>query len=84
MTDVEGCTRRWAEVPQQMNTAMQRHHQIVHTAIAEHGGWRPVDQGEGDAVEAELRATAAEPLPAGPGWPRQHRLTRRRWAAVVL
>jgi predicted ATPase/class 3 adenylate cyclase len=60
LTDVEGSTRLWADHPEAMNAVMARHHQIVHGAVAAHGGWRPVDQGEGDAVFAAFdSATAA-------------------------
>lgn len=59
MTDVEGSTRLWAAHPDRMDVAMRRHHQIVHTAITSHGGWRPVDQGEGDAVFAAFDSAPA-------------------------
>ncbi len=52
LTDVQGSTRLWQDEPVAMDAAMRRHHEIVHGAVAEHGGWRPVDQGEGDAVFA--------------------------------
>jgi predicted ATPase/class 3 adenylate cyclase len=79
MTDVEGSTRLWADHPDAMNAVMARHHEIVHGAVAAHGGWRPVDQGEGDAVFAAFdsavaavaavvafqRELAVEPWPAG-------------------
>src|SRR5690349_19261169 len=52
LTDVEGSTALWQADPDAMNEAMRRHHEIVHAAVARHGGWRPVDQGEGDAVFA--------------------------------
>ncbi len=58
---------------------MRRHHRIVHDAIDAHGGWRPIDQGEGDAVFAAFpsalsavdsvlafqRALEEEPWPDG-------------------
>ncbi|HVE62434.1 MAG TPA: adenylate/guanylate cyclase domain-containing protein [Mycobacteriales bacterium] len=56
LTDVEGSARLWADEPAHMDLAMQRHHTIVHGAVEEHGGWRPVDQGEGDAVFAAFRS----------------------------
>ena len=52
MTDVEGSTRLWQDEPAAMDSAMRRHHEIVHGAVQAHGGWRPVDQGEGDSVFA--------------------------------
>jgi len=56
LTDVQGSTRLWQDEPAAMDVAMRRHHEIVHGAVAEHGGWRPVDQGEGDAVFAAFRS----------------------------
>jgi predicted ATPase/class 3 adenylate cyclase len=52
MTDVEGSTRLWQEDRAAMDAAMRRHHEIVHGCVSTHGGYRPVDQGEGDAVFA--------------------------------
>ncbi|HVE98257.1 MAG TPA: adenylate/guanylate cyclase domain-containing protein, partial [Mycobacteriales bacterium] len=77
LTDVQGSTRLWQDESAEMERAMARHHEIVHGAVAAHGGWRPVDQGEGDAVFAAFasasaavaavldvqRALAAEPWP---------------------
>lgn len=59
MTDVQGSTRLWQDEPSAMADAMAMHHSIVHDAIAQHGGWRPVDQGEGDAVFAAFRSPFA-------------------------
>jgi len=59
LTDVQGSTALWRDEPTAMDKAMARHHEIVHTAVAEHGGWRPVDQGEGDAVFAAFRSATA-------------------------
>ncbi len=39
-----------------MDAAMARHHEIIHGAVQAHGGFRPVDQGEGDAVFAAFRS----------------------------
>ena len=63
LTDVQGSTRLWQDESVAMDAAMARHHEIVHSAVAEHGGWRPVDQGEGDAVFAAFRS-ATEALAA--------------------
>lgn len=46
----------WQDEPEAMDAAMRRHHVIVHPAVAQHEGWRPVDQGEGDAVFAAFRS----------------------------
>jgi len=59
LTDVEGSTRLWQDEPVAMDAAMRRHHAIVHGAVAAHGGWRPPDQGEGDAVFAAFRSATA-------------------------
>ena len=59
MTDVQGSTQLWAREPDAMDSAMRRHHEIVHTAVAVHGGFRPPDQGEGDAVLAAFASPAA-------------------------
>lgn len=59
MTDVEGSTRLWQAEPEAMDVAMRRHHAIVHAAVSSHGGWRPPDQGEGDAVFAAFRSATA-------------------------
>ena len=59
MTDVAGSTRLWHDAPEAMDAAMRRHHEIVHGAVATHGGWRPVDQGEGDAVFAAFSSPTA-------------------------
>jgi predicted ATPase len=42
-----------------MDQAMRRHHEIVHGAVAEQGGSRPPDQGEGDAVFAAFSSPVA-------------------------
>jgi predicted ATPase/class 3 adenylate cyclase len=59
LTDVQGSTKLWQDQPVAMDAAMARHHVILHGAIGEHGGWRPVDQGEGDAVFAAFRSATA-------------------------
>ena len=58
LTDVQGSTRLWQDEPMAMDAAMRRHHEIVHATVATHGGWRPVDQGEGDAVFAAFRSAS--------------------------
>ena len=45
--------------PVSMDAATRRHHEILHRAVAEHEGWRPVDQGEGDAVFAAFRSASS-------------------------
>ena len=58
LTDVQGSTRLWHDEPSAMDAAMTRHHEIIHGAVERHGGFRPVDQGEGDAVFAAFRSPA--------------------------
>jgi predicted ATPase/class 3 adenylate cyclase len=85
MTDVVGSTRLWREAPDEMNAAMARHHTIIHAAVARHGGWRPVEQGEGDSVFAAFRRplaalTAAREIQrelADEAWPTPRPLTVR-------
>lgn len=65
LTDVQGSTRLWQDEPVAIDAAMARHHEIVHGAIAEHEGWRPVDEGEGDAVLAAFRSARLRPRRVG-------------------
>ena len=50
LTDVEGSTRLWQERSGEMPAAVARHDAILAAAIAENGGVRPLEQGEGDSV----------------------------------
>ena len=60
LADVEGSTRLWETQPDQMTAAIARLNQVVSATIAEHGGVRPVEQGEGDSfVAAFARASDA-------------------------
>src|ERR1700757_2443505 len=60
LADVEGSTRLWETQPEQMTAAMARMNKVVSETIAEHGGVRPVEQGEGDSfVAAFARASDA-------------------------
>ncbi|HVE73488.1 MAG TPA: adenylate/guanylate cyclase domain-containing protein, partial [Mycobacteriales bacterium] len=59
LTDVQGSTRLWQDEPAAMDAAMVRHHEIIHGAVAEHDGWRPADQGEGDSVFAAFHSATA-------------------------
>ena len=70
LTDVEGSTRGWEDVPEAMAVAITRHYDLLDEAIADHGGVRPVEQGEGDSVVGAFsRASDAigrrPPRPAG-------------------
>ena len=77
LTDVEASTQAWQADSTAAAAAVARQEEIVGAAIAAHGGFRPVEQGEGDslvaafarasdaveaAVEAQL-ALAREPWP---------------------
>jgi predicted ATPase/class 3 adenylate cyclase/DNA-binding CsgD family transcriptional regulator len=79
LTDVESSTRAWEADAPGMAAAISRHEEVLSGAIAAHGGFRPIEQGEGDsvvaafarpsdavaaAVEAQL-ALAREPWPTG-------------------
>ncbi len=50
MTDVEGSTRHWEADEDLASAAITRHYQLLHTLIAEHRGFLPLQQGEGDSV----------------------------------
>src|SRR5918992_5192901 len=79
LTDVEGSTRMWEGDEDVMRAAIARHYELLDSAIALHGGVRPIEQGEGDsvvgafsrpsdAVAAALdiqRAFGEEPWPEG-------------------
>ncbi|HEV8624424.1 MAG TPA: adenylate/guanylate cyclase domain-containing protein, partial [Acidimicrobiia bacterium] len=79
LTDVEASTRAWEADAATTAAAIARHEEILAAAITAHGGFRPVEQGEGDsvvaafarasdgvaaAIEAQL-ALAREPWPTG-------------------
>ncbi len=74
LADVEGSTRLWETQPDEMTAAIARMNQTVSETIAEHGGVRPVEQGEGDsfvaafarASDAVAAALAMQRAPLGP------------------
>ena len=60
LTDVEASTQAWQADSAAAATAVARQEEILAQAIAAHGGFRPVEQGEGDSVVAAFsRATDA-------------------------
>ena len=60
LTDVESSTRAWEADAASTAAAIARHEEILAAAIAAHGGFRAVEQGEGDSVVAAFsRASAA-------------------------
>jgi predicted ATPase/class 3 adenylate cyclase len=50
MSDIEGSARLWEGDEEAMGVAIARHYELLDTAIALHGGVRPLEQGEGDSV----------------------------------
>ena len=79
LSDVEGSTRLWEGDEEVMRAAIARHYELLDSAIALHGGVRPIEQGEGDSVVGAFarpsdavaaavdvqRAFAEEPWPEG-------------------
>jgi predicted ATPase/class 3 adenylate cyclase/DNA-binding CsgD family transcriptional regulator len=60
LADVEGSTQLWESQPSAMTTAIEQLNRTASKLIAEHGGVRPVEQGEGDSfVAAFARASDA-------------------------
>ncbi|MGH7286558.1 MAG: hypothetical protein ACREI8_00880, partial [Myxococcota bacterium] len=51
LTDVEASTRIWRDSPRAA-ALMARQAELIAAAIAEHGGVKPADQGEGDSLLA--------------------------------
>ncbi|MEZ0352620.1 LuxR C-terminal-related transcriptional regulator [Mycobacterium sp. pR1184] len=49
LADVEGSTRLWQTVPDEMADAVARLDQVLGRIVAEYRGVRPVEQGEGDS-----------------------------------
>src|SRR5580700_2574426 len=58
MTDVEGSTRLWEAGEDEANSAITRHYQLLHRAIALHRGFLPLEQGEGDSVVGVFAAAS--------------------------
>src|SRR3954453_9762695 len=60
LADVEGSTQLWESQPAAMPAAVEQLNRTASKLIAEHGGVRPVEQGEGDSfVAAFARASDA-------------------------
>jgi predicted ATPase/class 3 adenylate cyclase/DNA-binding CsgD family transcriptional regulator len=60
LADVEGSTQLWESQPSAMTAAVEHLNRTASKLIAEHGGVRPVEQGEGDSfVAAFARASDA-------------------------
>ena len=77
LSDIEGSTRRWEEAPEAMAAALPRSLALVEDAVAAHGGYLPVEQGEGDsrlavferAADALAAAVAIQRAHASEAWP---------------
>lgn len=48
-SDLEGSTRLWEELPQQMGEIIARHDEVIHNAVTSHGGIDLLKRGEGDS-----------------------------------
>jgi class 3 adenylate cyclase len=60
LADVEGSTQLWEAQPAAMTAAVEQLNRTASKLVAEHGGVRPVEQGEGDSfVAAFARASDA-------------------------
>ncbi len=77
LSDIEGSTRRWEDAPDAMAAALPRSLALVDDAVAAHGGYLPVEQGEGDsrlavferAADALAAAVAIQRAHASEAWP---------------
>src|SRR5512144_3200645 len=56
-TDIQGSTKLWEQVPEKMQRALQRHHEILNCAIESHAG--VVFQIVGDAFCAAFHTAPA-------------------------
>jgi predicted ATPase/class 3 adenylate cyclase/DNA-binding CsgD family transcriptional regulator len=85
MTDIEGSTRLWEADPEAMAQAVPIHYALLSEAIAQYGGARPGEQGEGDSIlgafarasDAVRAALEAQLALARQAWPGEITLTVR-------
>jgi predicted ATPase/class 3 adenylate cyclase len=74
-SDIEGSTKLWDSVPDAMRSALERHDELVRTAIETHGGYVVKTTGDGvhaafgRAGDALLAAVAMQESLAGESWP---------------
>jgi predicted ATPase/class 3 adenylate cyclase/DNA-binding CsgD family transcriptional regulator len=76
LTDVEASTQAWEADPLAASAAVLRQEEIIAEAVARHGGFRPVEQGEGDSIvaafarasDAVSAALSAQLTLAGEDW----------------
>ncbi len=62
LTDVEGSTRMWSSEPADaMRVATARHYELLAASVANHGGIRPQEQGEGDSIVAAFARQVVHP-----------------------
>lgn len=60
LTDIEGSTQLWEREGDRMISIVERHVEIIDAIVQRHGGFRPVEQGEGDSTLSMFgRAEAA-------------------------
>jgi class 3 adenylate cyclase len=52
LTDIEGSAAAWERNLSRMAQVLVRHDEILDTALGDHGGIRPLEQGEGDSLVA--------------------------------
>ena len=79
LTDIEGSTPRWDTHPEAMAAAVHRHYEILDAAVVANGGFRPIEQGEGDSLvaafprtsDAAAAALAAQRALVAESWPEQ-------------
>jgi predicted ATPase/class 3 adenylate cyclase len=65
LTDIEGSARLWESVPEAMETALERHNQLLSGVIEDHGGVVVTSRGEGDSFFAVFASAAAAVEAAG-------------------
>ena len=59
MTDVEGSTPAWEADTDAMGPAMARLASLIGETVAAHGGWKAVEQGEGDSAVGVFALSSA-------------------------
>jgi predicted ATPase len=76
MSDIEGSTRRWADQPDIMRTALAKHDQVIADAVESNGGWLFKHTGDGivaafgsarAAIDAAIAAQRSLELPVRMG-----------------
>ena len=81
LTDVEASTSLWQEHEDDAAVALARHFELLHAAVALHGGVRPGDQGEGDSIAAVF-AKPSDALAAA--LDAQRALLAETWGSTVV